>query len=188
MTETPEYIVLKKQNNFEIRKYPEMIKAEVQVAESDYKSAAEKGFRILAGYIFGNNTSREKVEMTTPVHVASSQQIAMTTPVTITGGDKFTVAFIMPAVYTIETLPIPGDQSIRFNVVPEQQMSATRFSGYFKKETIEKHKELLRQWLDQLDLKTEGDFIIAGYNPPWVPGFLSRTEILIKITTIPDPS
>jgi hypothetical protein len=133
MTETPEYIVLKKQNNFEIRKYPEMIKAEVQVAETDYKSAAEKGFRILAGYIFGNNTSREKVEMTTPVHVASSQQIAMTTPVTITRGDKFTVAFIMPTVYTIETLPIPGDQSIRFNVVPEQQMSAIRFSGYFKR-------------------------------------------------------
>jgi len=124
MTETPAYTVLQKQNKFELRQYPGMIQAEVQVAEKDYKSAAEEGFRILADYIFGNNISREKIDMTTPVHVASSQKIAMTTPVTITGGDTFTVAFIMPSAYTVDTLPIPRNRNIRFNVVPEQKMAA----------------------------------------------------------------
>ena len=30
-------------------------------------------------------------------------------------------------------------------------------------------------------METEGDFIVAGYNPPWVPGFLARNEVLIQV-------
>jgi len=33
----------------------------VNIAEMDYKSAFEKGFSFLAGYIFGNNISRQKL-------------------------------------------------------------------------------------------------------------------------------
>ena len=60
-------------------------------------------------------------------------------------------------------------------------MAAIRFSGYFQQDTILKNKQRLRQWLDEQGLETEGDFIVAGYNPPWVPGFLARNEVLIQI-------
>ena len=135
----------------------------------------------MAGYIFGNNISRQKIEMTTPVQVSQSQKIAMTTPVTVTGSDRFTVAFIMPAEYTLETLPLPKNNDIHFTHVQAQQMAAIRFSGYFQQGVINKNKQRLSQWLEEERLETEGDFIIAGYNPPWVPGFLARNEILIKI-------
>ncbi len=181
MTETPKYAVTKKEKEIEIRQYSGYIQAAVTVDGHDYQSAIQNGFRILAGYIFGNNISREKIEMTTPVTAAQSQKIAMTTPVTVTGEDSFSVAFIMPTQYTLESLPIPKDDRIHFTQLPAHQMAAIRFSGYFRPDSIQKNKERLSQWLEEQGLETEGDFIVAGYNPPWVPGFLARNEILVKI-------
>lgn len=181
MAETPKYSVSRKQNEIEIRQYPGYIQAEVTVDDKNYKSAIEKGFSVLAGYIFGNNTSRQKIEMTTPVQASQSEKIAMTTQVTVSGESSFTVAFIMPAEYTLETLPQPKDNRVHFTRILARSMAAIRFSGYFQQETILKNKQRLRQWLDEQGLGTEGDFIVAGYNHPWVPGFLARNEVLIQI-------
>ncbi len=181
MTETPKYSIVKKQKEIELRQYSEYIQAEVGIDGKDYKSAIEKGFNILAGYIFGNNVSRQKIEMTTPVQASQSQKIAMTTPVTVTGDDKFTVAFIMPSGYTLETLPIPKDSRVHFTLIPAHQVAAIRFSGYFRQESIRKNKERLNLWLEEQGFESEGDFIVAGYNPPWIPGFIARNEVLIKI-------
>lgn len=181
MAETPKYSVSRKQNEIEIRQYPGYIQAEVTVEDKSYKSAIEKGFNLLAGYIFGNNISRQKIEMTTPVQASQSEKIAMTTPVTVTGASSFTVAFIMPAEYTLETLPQPKDTRVHFTQIPARTIAAVRFSGYFQQETIQKNKQRLGDWLQEQGLETEGDFIVAGYNPPWVPGFLARNEVLIQI-------
>jgi len=183
MAETPKYFVKKKEKEIEIRQYSGYIQAEVSLAGKDYKSAIESGFNVLAGYIFGNNISQKKIEMTTPVKAVQSQKIAMTTPVMVTGEDTFTVAFIMPSAYTLETLPLPKDTRICFTPIPANQMAAIRFYGYFQQDTIIKNKERLSQWLQEQGLETEGDFIVAGYNPPWVPGFLARNEVMIKLTT-----
>lgn len=181
MTESPKYSVTRKQKEIEIRQYSGYIQAGVGVVAKDYKSAIEKGFNVLAGYIFGNNISRQKIEMTTPVQASQSQKIAMTTPVTVTGNDSFSVAFIMPSEYTLETLPLPKDNNIHFSSIPAHQMAAIRFSGYFNNRNIRNNKQRLKLWLEEQGLKTEGDFIVAGYNPPWIPGFLARNEVLIMI-------
>ncbi len=173
MTETPKYTVIKKQDGIEIRRYSGYIQAEVTVVDKDYKSAIRKGFNVLAGYIFGNNVSRQKIEMTTPVQATQSERIAMTTPVTVTGEESFTVAFIMPSKYTLETLPQPKDDRIQFKLIPDHQMAAVRFSGYFQQRRIQKNKERLSRWLEDQGVETEGDFIVAGYNPPWVPGLFA---------------
>ena len=128
-----------------------------------------------------NNISRQKIEMTTPVQASRSEKIAMTTPVTVTGASSFTVAFIMPAAYTLETLPQPVNSRVHFTNIPARTMAAARFSGYFQQETIQKNKQRLSHWLEEQALETEGDFIVAGYNPPWVPGFLARNEVMIQI-------
>ena len=181
MTETPKYSVIRKQNEIEIRHYPAYIQAEVTIEDNQYRSAIEKGFSVLAGYIFGNNISQQKIEMTSPVQASQSEKIAMTTPVTISGDSRFTVAFIMPSAYTMETLPQPKDSRVRFKLIPDRSLAAIRFSGYFRQDTIEKNKQRLSQWLQEQGVETEGDFIVAGYNPPWVPGLLARNEALIQI-------
>ncbi len=53
MTETFNYSVIKKDNEFEIRQYPAHIKAVVDVRDTTYQKAIYKGFGTLAGYIFG---------------------------------------------------------------------------------------------------------------------------------------
>ncbi|HWQ05068.1 MAG TPA: heme-binding protein [Longilinea sp.] len=181
MAETPKYSVIRKNNEIEIRQYPAYIQAEVVVDEKQYQSAIEKGFNVLAGYIFGNNVSKQKIEMTTPVQASRSEKIAMTTPVTITGESTFTVAFIMPSAYTLEALPQPKDSRIHFRMLPAHTMAAIRFSGYFRQDLIQKNKQRLGEWLQEQGIETEGDYIVAGYNPPWVPGFLARNEVMIQV-------
>jgi effector-binding domain-containing protein len=181
MTESPKYNLVKKLNNIEIRHYSAYIKAEVVVSGKNYKSAIENGFSVLAGFIFGNNVSKQKVEMTTPVQAVTSQKIAMTTPVTVFDSGQFTVAFTMPSKFTLESLPTPNDDQISFVAMPEHEMAVIRFSGYFNQESINQHKKQLNQWLQKQDMETEGDFIIAGHNPPWVPGIFARNEVLVKL-------
>lgn len=183
MTETPKYSILRKQNDIEIRQYPTYIQAEVLIDETEYKYAIEKGFNVLAGYIFGNNVSKQKIEMTIPVQSSRSEKIAMTTPVTVSGEPSFTVAFIMPSAYTLEMLPTPKDSRVHFKQIQARALAVIRFSGFFRQDIIQKKKARLGQWLQEQGIETEGDFIVAGYNPPWVPGFLSRNEVMISIKT-----
>lgn len=181
MTETPAYELIERHENIEIRRYAGYIKAEVTVDGQNYKNAVERGFRVLADYIFGNNVSRQKIDMTTPVQARQAEKIAMTTPVTVTMSGQYVVAFIMPAMYTMDTLPLPGDSRVRFTAVPEHTAAVIRFNGYFNQERIDQHQARLMQWLAEKGLKADGDFILAGYNPPWVPGFLARNEVMVKI-------
>jgi len=85
MTETLKYTLVKKENELELRQYAAHIKAEVTIEAKSYRLAVENAFGILAGYIFGNNISTQKIAMTTPVTTNRSEKIAMTTPVTISG-------------------------------------------------------------------------------------------------------
>ena len=181
MTETPKYTIIRKENDIELRLYPGYIKAEIRIDGSNYRNAVFKGFNNLADYIFGNNIKAEKIAMTSPVQVSQSQKIAMTKPVTVSGDGNYTVAFIMPSEFTLDTLPTPKNERVQFNTVPSHTMAVIRYSGYFQEAKINKAKQRLIEWLKKEDLITEGDFIIAGYNPPWVPGFLSHNEVMIMI-------
>ena len=105
--EEPKYIVLEKSEPFELRSYAPRIVAEVKV-EGDLDAASSQGFRLIAAYIFGKNQVTEKIAMTAPVGIESSDQnksakIAMTVPVAIEGAKSFenasnqwTVSFVMP--------------------------------------------------------------------------------------------
>jgi hypothetical protein len=64
--ETANYKVLVKAEEFETRQYSPQIVAET-VVDGDFDSASSTGFKRLAGYIFGGNTSRQKIAMTAPV-------------------------------------------------------------------------------------------------------------------------
>ena len=63
--EQPKYQVVESSGNIEIRDYTPMIVAEAEVS-GDRPNAIGKGFRIIADYIFGNNTTAQKVPMTAP--------------------------------------------------------------------------------------------------------------------------
>jgi len=185
MTETLKYALMKKDKQVELRRYPAHIKAEVEEAGLTYKKAIYQGFSILAGYIFGDNIDTEKIAMTSPVQVSNSKKIQMTKPVTVSGVETFTVAFIMPEKYNLETLPKPKDHRINLTKIDSEVVAALRFSGYFSKNKVRKAKHRLQRWIAQQGLKAQDDFIVARYNPPWVPWFLARNEVMIQIKSNP---
>ena len=71
--EEPKYEVIQADGNFEIRKYAPLLVAETLI-DGDMDEASNKGFRLIADYIFGNNqvadsSAAAKISMTAPVTV-----------------------------------------------------------------------------------------------------------------------
>jgi hypothetical protein len=40
---------------------------------------------------------------------------------------------------------------------------------------------MLLAWIEKINMKPSGNFRLARYNPPFVPPFLRRNELLIDI-------
>lgn len=180
--EEAKYNVVKKDGRFEVRDYEPHILAET-VVEGDIEQAGSKAFRKLFRYISGDNSSREKVEMTAPVsQEPGGEKIEMTAPVGQQGAQgQWTVSFMMPASYTLETLPEPDDPNISLRLVPALRMAAVRYSGFWSEKKYLQHKNKLEAWINEEGLTIVGDPVWARYNPPFTPWFLRRNEILIPV-------
>lgn len=83
--EQPKYKILKKEGQFEIRSYDDILMSSVRVTGSQYQ-ALRKGFRPLVKYISGKERDGEKISMTAPVIQSTSDR-----------KENFTVSFSMPS-------------------------------------------------------------------------------------------
>jgi hypothetical protein len=112
--EKAKYTVVEKEDDFEIRQYEPRIVAETYV-EGDLEEVGDEGFRRLYGYISGDNQKKQSISMTAPVgQEAKSEKIAMTAPVGQEQKDnRWRITFLMPAEYTLETLPVPTDSRVK---------------------------------------------------------------------------
>jgi len=121
VTEQQRYEVVERYSEFELRRYPSHVVAEVRVRGS-FESAGTRAFRALFGYISGQNESARSVAMTAPVvqEAAGSERIAMTAPVvqTRTAEGEYLIAFVLPATLTAETAPVPTNPEVRIRAVP----------------------------------------------------------------------
>lgn len=185
--ETPDYEVIETfEDNIEIRRYQPMLLAEVVVA-GDRDDAANAAFRILADYIFGNNQRRDKIAMTAPVtqsaSESASEKIAMTAPVAQAknADGEWTVSFMMPSKYDLETLPRPNDPRVMIREIEAHTAAAIRFSGRLVDENMEKHQARLEAFLAERGLKAEGPAAYAYYNGPMTPFFLRRNEVIYRL-------
>jgi effector-binding domain-containing protein len=176
------YDVLKQDGKFEIREYASHILAET-VVEGDLEEAGNKAFSRLFAYISGENTSRDKIAMTSPVsQQPAGEKIAMTAPVSQQStGDSWAVSFMMPEAYSMETLPEPADPLVSLRQVPPRTMAAVRYSGFWSEENYQKHKAELEDWMAAMDLVSAGEPVWARYNAPFTPWFLRRNEILVPL-------
>jgi DNA gyrase inhibitor GyrI len=177
----PKYQVVESSGNIEIRDYPPQIVAEAEVA-GDRRDAIRKGFRIIADYIFGNNTSAQKVPMTAPVTQQGSEKIAMTAPVTQQGdGNIWRVRFVMPSSYTIETLPKPNNPAVKLKEIGGRRYAVIRFSGMAGEDNLKRRTEELNAFISAKNLTPLSAPTYAFYNPPWTLPFLRRNEVMVEI-------
>ena len=179
--EQPDYKLVTSEENIEIRDYPPMILAEVEVS-GERKQAIREGFKILADYIFGNNTSNKKMEMTAPVTNQLSEKMAMTAPVMQEQRmDKWKIRFVMPKKYSFETLPKPNSKDVILVPLPARRFAVIRFSGLANDENIKQHTQELEAYILAQTLKPIGGPLLAFYNPPWTIPFLRHNEVMIQI-------
>jgi len=179
--EKPKYKVLSSNQNIEIREYPAMIVAEADVI-GERDKAIREGFRIIADYIFGNNFVGEKVAMTAPVTQQASKQIAMTAPVIQQGaGEAWQVRFIMPASYTLDTLPKPKNPAVELKEIEAKRFAVIRFSGLAREGILKSHTDKLKAFLQSKKIKTQSSPTYAFYNPPWTLPFFRRNEVMIEV-------
>jgi hypothetical protein len=164
--ETPAYAVEVAEGAIELRRYPPMIAAEV-TRTGDRQAAVRAGFGPLARYIFGRDRAGEKIAMTAPV---------TQTP----AGGAWTVRFLMPAGWTMETLPAPAGD-VRLVELPAQRMAAIRFSGRWTDARFAEAEARLRDWLAARGLSPAGPPVHAYYNDPFTPASLRRNEVLFPL-------
>jgi hypothetical protein len=190
--EQPAYATVISDDTIEIRDYPALVMAEV-TRRGDRNSAVRAGFSPLAAYIFAKDRSGESISMTAPV-LQQRQPIAMTSPVlqtlagsTATGRDSdgWIIRFIMPARYTLTTLPKAAGDDMRLLEVPAGRKAAIRFSGVATDELIARQEAILRGWLTARKIAIDGLPNYAYYNDPFTPGPLRRNEVLFDVTTTP---
>ena len=180
--EEPDFQTDLKDGAFEIRSYPSVVSASVQVAGKN-ESSANNAFKILAGYIFGKNKAQTKIAMTTPVlKETHSEKIAMTVPVTVERSDTtMTMSFYMPSKFSLDTLPEPLDKRIELSSIPPRKFAVIRFSGFGTEKNCGLKEEELERWMEARNLKRCSESIRAFYNPPWALPFLRRNEIWIPL-------
>ena len=118
--------------------------------------AGNKGFRRLAGYIFGDNKGERKIEMTAPVtQTPVPAKIEMTAPVAMTEADGgYLVQFTMPASFTLDTLPEPLDPQVRLRQVPAARYAVIRYSGFWSDSNYNDHLDQLRRAVAAAGLRT----------------------------------
>lgn len=165
--ETAEYEVLKKENNIEIRSYKEYMTAAIR--EENLVSAS--GFGAIFRYISGENEEDRKISMTTPVLNELTEH-------------EVTTEFVMPKIYTKDSLPLPRNKAITFKEVPAKVVLCITFNGTTRRDRLRFYEKLLVDYAREHNLETVGTVRLARYNPPFIPGFLKRNELHMDIRSM----
>lgn len=171
-TEEPDYDVVRRDGDIEVRDYDAMVVAET-VKSGYHEKARKAGFLALADYISAHNRSGKKIAMTVPVLQQLSESQGHT--------KGWAIRFVMPKKYSTATLPSPTTNDIEVRDVSAKRVVAIRFAGNFSASMASKKLMTLYNYIADENLKQKGDPEYAFYNPPWTPGFLKRNEIFIEI-------
>lgn len=181
--EEPAFELLLKDGDYELRQYAPNLVAEVVVG-GDLDTASNRGFRLVAGYIFGGNRAvsavgaepeGERIAMTAPVVAAPADRQSLQ------GANRWRVQFVMPSKYTLATLPKPDNAAVTLREVPGHRVAVVRFSGFMNEPKVEGKAQELQAWLKGRGLRAVGAPRLLRYDPPWTLPFMRRHEVVFEV-------
>ncbi len=186
-TEEPPHSLVERVGDVEIRRYDPRIAAETTVSGDAYAARGE-GFRRLAGYIFGGNQGRVRIDMTAPVAqsgASAGERIAMTAPVAqAADANGSVIRFFLPA--GLADPPKPNDDRVRIVPVPAETVAVLRFSGLATDAAIAAQRATLLATLAGTRWRPAADFVAWFYDPPWTLPPLRRNEVAVAVTDKPE--
>lgn len=185
-TEEPDYQVVQKLGDVEVRDYSAYTVAEV-VVPGPAAEAGNTAFPILAGYIFGKNKGERKFAMTAPVtQAAEPVKLEMTAPVTQTAAPGgFRVQFVLPKGVTMASAPEPVDARVTLRDMAPSRLAVIRYSGFWSEDNYTQHLNQLEAALRGANLVWTGEAMYSRYNAPFTPWFLRRNEIWLHLANAP---
>lgn len=187
--EEPAYRVVLKDGAIEIREYEAFSVAETTV-QQPFDEAVRLGFRRLFEYISGANRVAAEISMTAPVilkpgRITISAQVPVAPRANADSLDVdaggWTMAFVLPDGYRARTAPQPSETLVRLRDVPARRVAVMRYSGLLRQRTGEAQRRVLAAWLEAKGMAHDGDWRMAGYNPPWTLPPLRRNEIFVTL-------
>jgi hypothetical protein len=180
--EEPDYAVVRKLGDVEVRFYASYVVAQVVVA-GPKDIADDQGFSILADYLFGKNKGEKTLAMTVPIRqTAAPTRLEMTAPLmqsTVAGG--YNVRFVLPKRFTLESAPEPIDPRVQLRTVPQRRIAAIIFSGFWSEMNYTEHLNKLTAALRTAGVPWTGEPVYARYDAPGTPWFKRRNEIWLTL-------
>jgi hypothetical protein len=166
-TEEQAYTVVERFGALEVRHYPQALMATVEVPDTAYRSGSGTGFRMLAGYIFGDNETGEKIAMTAPVHME-------------TDAGRMRMSFVMPAERAKAPLPAPEDGGVVMHMAEAETAAVLRFGGFMRDGSMADMQRKLLAELERHGLEPIGPVRFMGYDPPWQM-IGRRNEVAVRV-------
>ena len=164
-----DYEVVARSGEVEFRRYPAQAVVEASILDAgDFEQSGNHGFRLLAAYIRGENDTGTDLPVDAPVMQSSTH-----------------LQFVLAGPGDHATLPRPNSTSIQVRALPERVVAALRYGGNWSEARFRRHAERLLEWLEDDGIGTLGEPRFARYNPPFVPGFARRNEVLVTVTATP---
>ena len=163
----PDYALIDKSGNIEIRQYSENIIAKTSILDGD-DQMNNSMFRTLAGYIFGGNDKQQSIPMTTPV-ITSRQE-----------GSYDMIFFMLDAKHK-EDLPIPNSSRVEIETIKLGKVITIEFAWWASKNNVRKYSRKLEKYIKDNDIEVISDMMVAQYNPPLSWPLSRRNEIIFQI-------
>ncbi|XP_004513575.1 uncharacterized protein [Cicer arietinum] len=164
--ESPKYQILKKTANYEVRQYDPFVVVET----NGDKLSGSTGFNDVAGYIFGKNSTTEKIAMTTPVFTQAIDADL----------SKVSIQIVLPLDKETNSLPNPNKETVILRKLEGGVAAVIKFSGKPTEDSVREKEKMLRSNIIKDGLKPQPGCLFARYNDPgrtWT--FIMRNEVLI---------
>jgi len=169
--QSPKYVVKGRLGDVEIRDYGRMVLA--QTPSRLATEGRDGGFKRLFRYISKGNASAQALPMTTPVLYRGS-------------GEAEAMAFVLPpgeaSGQASGEAPSPLDGAVQIVTREGGCFAVLRIRGGRGAVARQRGMETVVEALKDSGWRLEGEAEFAVYDPPWIPAFLEKNEVVWRIT------
>lgn len=155
------YTVIKAENKFEVRRMNDYFVVKAHIEER----LGYEGFNACFSYISGENEASQRFSMTAPVLNR------------LEGTTMKDTAFVL---LNQSSFPRPLNETM-IEQVNSRLMVVIKFKGNINNAIIEKKTQQLVIYIQQQGYTVKDGPWLARYNPPFIPGFLKRNELVMEV-------
>lgn len=163
----PEFILVEKHGDIEVREYSEYVIAKTSISQGDME-LNNNMFRTLAGYIFGGNNKSQSIPMTAPVITKNDES-------------SYDMIFFMLDANKPEDLPLPNSSNISIEMMDLGKTISITFGMWATDSRVKYYKTKLDKHIKDNNIQIKSPLMVAQYNSPWAMPPFRKNELIYKI-------